>query len=212
MKSPATTKKIQSLMGRAAALNRFLSRSTDKCRPFFKALKKGHKDNEDLYIYLVVSDLAVSSALIKEELGAQHLKTKAILSSTLDNCHDIISFEIDPPQPSQYNLMKWAIELSQYNLIYLPKIAIKAQALADFVVEFTPTTEEEKMVTKSKEKADDTSPTSSNLPNDMWQLHVDGASNHKGAGACVVIITSDRTLLEQAFTLGFSTYNSVSFA
>ncbi|CAL8091070.1 unnamed protein product [Prunus armeniaca] len=44
MKSPATTKEIQSLTGRAAALNRFLSRSTDKCRPFFKALKKGHKD------------------------------------------------------------------------------------------------------------------------------------------------------------------------
>ncbi|VVA40962.1 PREDICTED: Retrovirus-related Pol poly from transposon, partial [Prunus dulcis] len=100
MKSPATTKEIQSLTGRAAALNRFLSRSTDKCRPFFKALKKGHRDKwddecevafqnlktyltsppllskpipgEDLYIYLAVSDSAVSSALIREELGAQH--------------------------------------------------------------------------------------------------------------------------------------------
>ncbi|CAL2237723.1 unnamed protein product [Prunus armeniaca] len=100
MKSPATTKEIQSLTGKAAALNRFLSRSTDKCRPFFKALKKGHKDKwddecevafqtlktyltspsllskpipgEDLYIYIVVSDSAVSSALIQEELGAQH--------------------------------------------------------------------------------------------------------------------------------------------
>ncbi|CAL2262907.1 unnamed protein product [Prunus armeniaca] len=47
MKSPATTKEIQSLTGRAATLNRFLSRSTDKCRPFFKALKKGHKDKWD---------------------------------------------------------------------------------------------------------------------------------------------------------------------
>ncbi|KAI5338534.1 hypothetical protein L3X38_017805 [Prunus dulcis] len=49
------------------------------------------------------------------------------------------------------------------------------------------------MVTKSKEKGDDTSTTDSNLPNNMWQLHVDGASNHKGARAGVVIIT----LLEQ---------------
>ncbi|KAI5343204.1 hypothetical protein L3X38_011080 [Prunus dulcis] len=92
MKSPATTKEIQSLTGRAAALNRFLSRSTDKCRPFFKALKKGHRDkwddecevafqsfktyltsppllskpipSEDLYIYLAVSESAISSALI----------------------------------------------------------------------------------------------------------------------------------------------------
>ncbi|CAL2256932.1 unnamed protein product [Prunus armeniaca] len=104
--------------------------------------------------------------------------------------------------------MKWAIELSQYDLLYWPKTAIKAQALADFVVEFTSTAEEEKMVTKSKEKADDTSPTDSNLPNDMWQLHVDGASNHKGVGAGVVIITPDGTLLEQAITLGFSASNN----
>ncbi|CAL2229367.1 unnamed protein product [Prunus armeniaca] len=89
-----------------------------------------------------------------------------------------------------------------------PKIAIKAQALAYFVVEFTSTTEEEKMVTKSKERTDDTSPTDSNLPNDIWQLHVDGASNHKGAGASVVIITPDGTLLEQAITLGFSASNN----
>ncbi|XP_020421514.1 uncharacterized protein LOC109949767 [Prunus persica] len=64
------------------------------------------------------------------------------------------------------------------------------------------------MVTKSKEKADDTSPADSNLPNDMWQLHVDGASNHKGSGAGVVIITPDGTLLEQAITLGFSASNN----
>ncbi|KAI5335482.1 hypothetical protein L3X38_025615 [Prunus dulcis] len=44
MMSPSTVKEIQSLTGRAAALNRFLSRSTDKCRPFFKALKKGQRD------------------------------------------------------------------------------------------------------------------------------------------------------------------------
>ncbi|CAL8996844.1 unnamed protein product [Prunus brigantina] len=104
--------------------------------------------------------------------------------------------------------MKWAIELSQYDLLYWRKIAIKAQALADFVVEFTPTAEEEKMVAKSKKKANDTSPADSSLPNDMWQLHVDGASNHKGAGAGVVIITPDGTLLEQAITLGFSASNN----
>ncbi|CAL8993001.1 unnamed protein product [Prunus brigantina] len=116
MKSPATTKEIQSLTGRAAALNRFLSRSTDKCIPFFKALKKGHKDKwddecevafqnlktyltsppllsksipgEDLYSYLAVSDSA---------------KVKALLSSTPDNCHNRISFEIDPSQPRRFS-------------------------------------------------------------------------------------------------------------
>ncbi|KAI5352151.1 hypothetical protein L3X38_005042 [Prunus dulcis] len=111
------------------------------------------------------------------------------------------------PDASQ-RLKKWAIELSQYDLLYQSKTAIKAQALADFVVEFTSTAEEEKMVAKSKEKADDTFPIDSNLPNDMWQLHIGGASNHKGAGAGVVIITPDGTLLEQAIILGFSASNN----
>lgn len=42
----------------------------------------------------------------------------------------------------------------------------------------------------------------------MWQLRVDGASNQKEAGAGVVITTMDRTLLEQAITLGFPASNN----
>ncbi|CAL9000852.1 unnamed protein product [Prunus brigantina] len=194
-------------------------------KPFFKALKKGHKDKwddecevafqnlktyltsppllskpipgEDLYIYLAVSDSAVSSALIREELGAQHpvfytskplldaetrypKMEKLIFSLIIVITEFPLRSILHNPDTSQ-RLMKWAIELSQYDLLYRPTTAIKAQALADFVVEFTPTAEEEKMVTKSKDKSDDTSPADSNLPNDMWQLHVDGASNQKGA-------------------------------
>ncbi|CAL8174534.1 unnamed protein product [Prunus armeniaca] len=41
MKTPKTQKDIQSLIGRVAALTRFISKATDKCVPFFKALKGG---------------------------------------------------------------------------------------------------------------------------------------------------------------------------
>ena len=34
-------------------------------------------------------------------------------------------------------MVQWAIELSQFDIKYHPKTAIKAQALADFVAEFT---------------------------------------------------------------------------
>ncbi|CAL2260095.1 unnamed protein product [Prunus armeniaca] len=268
MKSPSTVKEIQSLTGRAAALNRFLSRSTDKCKPFFKALKKGQRDKwdeecevafqslkayltsppllskpvpvEDLFVYLAVSNSAVSSALIREELGAQHpvfYTSKALLDAETRypkleklilalvvsarklrpyyQAHRVIVMTDFPlrsilhsPDASQ-RLMKWAIELSQYDLIYRPKAAIKAQALADFVAEFTPSAEEEKMVNEKKEssKADRT-PAEPSQPRDTWQLRVDGASNQKGAGAGVVIITPDGTLLEQAITLGFPASNN----
>ena len=34
-------------------------------------------------------------------------------------------------------MIQWAIELSQFDIEYLPRTAIKAQALADFITEFT---------------------------------------------------------------------------
>ena len=37
---PRTVKEVQSLTGRVAALNRFVSQATDKCLPFFKTLRK----------------------------------------------------------------------------------------------------------------------------------------------------------------------------
>ena len=44
MKSQTRIKEIQILNGRIAALNRFLSHSTDKCKSFFEALKKKEVD------------------------------------------------------------------------------------------------------------------------------------------------------------------------
>ena len=40
MSSPKTIKEVQSLTGRVAAFNRFVSRAMDKCLPFFKTLKR----------------------------------------------------------------------------------------------------------------------------------------------------------------------------
>ena len=40
MASPKTVKEVQKLTGRIATLNRFISKVTDKCLPFFKTLKQ----------------------------------------------------------------------------------------------------------------------------------------------------------------------------
>ena len=40
MKPSQNVKEVQSLTGRVAALNRFVSKATDKCLPFFRVLKK----------------------------------------------------------------------------------------------------------------------------------------------------------------------------
>ena len=84
------------------ALNKFLSRSTDKCKPFIQVLKKNGADfrwdeecevvfqgmkryltslpllskpvsEEILFLYLAMSESAVSGALIREDEGIQKL-------------------------------------------------------------------------------------------------------------------------------------------
>ena len=99
LEPPRTVKAVQSLNGKVAALNRFVSKATDKCLPFFQVLKKyfewtdeGQKAFEDLkkylssppllsssmpgeelYLYIAVSQAAVSAALVREEGGSQWL-------------------------------------------------------------------------------------------------------------------------------------------
>ena len=43
MTPPRNVKEVQSLNGKVAAMNRFVSRATDKCLPFFRTLKKSFK-------------------------------------------------------------------------------------------------------------------------------------------------------------------------
>ena len=40
MRTPRNPKEVQKLTGMAAALNRFISRSADRCQPFFLLIKK----------------------------------------------------------------------------------------------------------------------------------------------------------------------------
>ena len=40
LRSPQTKKEVQKLTGKLAALSRFISRSMDRCQPFFNALRK----------------------------------------------------------------------------------------------------------------------------------------------------------------------------
>ena len=95
MISPRTLKDVQKLTGCLASLNRFIAKSTDRCLPFFKALKKGKgiewsedcerafqslKEylgkvpllskpiaRETLHMYLSVSEAATSSVLVRQE-------------------------------------------------------------------------------------------------------------------------------------------------
>ena len=49
VKCPKTVKEVQKLIGKVAALNRFVSRAIDKCLPFFKVLKKAFSVDRQMW-------------------------------------------------------------------------------------------------------------------------------------------------------------------
>ena len=91
--SPKTVKEVQKLTRRIATLNKFVSKVTNKCLPFFKTLKQvfawtdeceatfqelkrylsnppllsPSKEGENMYLYLAVSAIVMSAVVIREE-------------------------------------------------------------------------------------------------------------------------------------------------
>ena len=91
-------------------------------------------------------------------------------------------------------LMKWAIELSEFDIRYKPKTTIKGQVLADFVMEFT-----------SAEAAKNAQ-TPTDLP--IWKLSVDGATNTQGSGAGLILTSLEGIDIEYALRFGFQASNN----
>ena len=91
-------------------------------------------------------------------------------------------------------LMKWAIELSEFDIRYKPRTAVKWQVLADFIMEFTPP-----QSTEATQLAPD-------LP--IWKLCVDGAANAQGSGGGLILTSPDGIDTEYALRFGFQASNN----
>ena len=96
-------------------------------------------------------------------------------------------------------LIKWAIELSEYDISNQPHTAIKSQALADFIADFAPSAQAK---ANSKLLAITTPPHSS------WTLSVDGSSNMSGARLGLVLIFPEGDIIQQAIKCDFKATNN----
>lgn len=260
MQSPRTLKEMQSLSGKLAALNRFLSRSAERSLPFFETLKSITKENKDeyrwtkaakaafqemkrliehlpslttpvaketLYVYLAAADEAVSIVLVAERKGKQcpvHYVSRtlndaeknyapmeklvmSLLQASRRLCRYFKAHPIkvitDQPLKQILNktqtsgkLAKYSVELGAYNIEYIPRNSIKGQILAYFLSE-TP--------------IGNNSPTYFQQPAQkpnvdeigQWTLYTDGASNQKGAGAVLVLISPTKVEYTYALRLNF---------
>ena len=228
MELPRNIKEVQSLTSWVTNLNRFVSKATNKCLPFFKVLKKAFEwtdecqkafqdlkayltmtsllrpsiPSEEPYLYLAVSPHVESSTLIKAEgkiqkpvyytsqalRGAEgqypmmeNLAFASVIASRKLRHYfqaHVINILTNHPLKTAMNkletagwLIQWVTELSEFDVRYQPRSVIKAQALVDFIVEFTPNHGELDEVDEAKK----------------WVIYVDGSSTQYAGGIGVIL-------------------------
>ena len=83
--------------------------------------------------------------------------------------------------------MTWSVELFEFDTRYEPGAAIKAQALADFLVEMV-------------DEVESIDPT--------WALYVAGASSTKGCGAGIILEKEGEIMVEMSIKFDFPVSNN----
>jgi hypothetical protein len=90
-------------------------------------------------------------------------------------------------------LIQWSIELSEFDIDYRPRTAIKAQALTDFIAEFT---------TKDDKPKEDNEQTS------RWTTHIDGSSTKNAGGISIILESPEGDIIKRAVRLQYTTTNN----
>ncbi|XP_072056333.1 uncharacterized protein [Arachis hypogaea] len=247
MHSPTNIKEVQRLTGRLAALSRFLPCLAAKSASFFQCLRKNttfhwnedcefafqelkqflskppvlHKPKvgETLYLYLSITDIAVSAVLVAENDKVQQpvyfvsksLQNAELRYPKLEKLAYALVFsarrlrpyfqshtiKVRTSQPLRQilarpelagRLIKWSIELSEFDIQYQPRSSVKSQYLADFVAEFTGS--------------------SPNEDTENWVLFVDGASNPQGSGAGILLQNPKGVIIEHSLRFSFKASNN----
>ncbi|XP_058726285.1 uncharacterized protein LOC131597615 [Vicia villosa] len=86
-------------------------------------------------------------------------------------------------------MLHWLLELAEFDVKYEGRKALKAQVLANFVVEMA-------------------FPETTNCNAQRWIIYVDGTSSSTGSGARIILENGEGTLIEVSLSLSFPTSNN----
>ena len=193
--------------------------------------------DEVLFAYIAMAPYAVSLVLIRVNGGVQRLVyyvskslheaemrylplKKAILAIVLGirklpyyfQAHTVVVLTQLPLKAilrsADYigRIAKWGTILGAFDIKYILCTSVKGQVLANLVAEFTePEVEELPSVGDMDEKLVGTI---SQYRLSTWEVYVDGASNQKGSGVGLVLISPKKVVIEKSLRLDFSTTNN----
>ena len=242
-----TVNEVQSLNGKIAALNRFISKATDKCLPFFCSLKKSFewtdecqqafenlkvylssslllnpsRPGEELYLYLVISQAAVSAALVREEDGSQ--KPVYFTSRAFQGTEE----RYPQMEKLAFALVTMTRKLKSYfqahtNDILMDRplrramssaeatgwMALWAIELSKFNIQYRPRTAIKGKVVVDFIAEFTLKEGQGAKKTPQWNIYTDGSSNRQAGGASVVLISLEEDKIECMIRLEFHTTNN----
>ncbi|XP_022848768.1 uncharacterized protein LOC111371087 [Olea europaea var. sylvestris] len=226
LRSPQKPKEVENLTGQVAALNCFVFMATNKCLMQASLLSKP-KPGNILQLYLVVSNEAISTVLIREEETTQLLvyyTSKALLSLETrypgmeklalalitasrklrpyfqaHTIHVLTNFplrQVLQKSNASGRLLKWAVELSKFDIVFKTRAVIKGQTLPNFVTEFTNVSEVEEVMEP--------------IEPPTWSLFVDGSAENTGSRAGVVLVSLEGHKLNSGVKFRFKATNNAA--
>ncbi|XP_075670366.1 uncharacterized protein LOC142640161 [Castanea sativa] len=207
---PKTIKEVQSLNDKIAVLNRFVSRATNRCLPFFRTLKKAFewttecqwafedlkaylsspplqsppRPGEELFLYLAVSSIAINAALVREEDRTQKPAHTIVVLTKKQLRRAMSSLK------AAGRVALWKIELSEFDIEYRPRMATKGQVIADFIAKFA-------------------SPDEQGVEgNSRWVINTDGLATKHVGGAGIVLLSLEGDEVKCMIRLDFPITNN----
>ncbi|GKU88551.1 hypothetical protein SLEP1_g2801 [Rubroshorea leprosula] len=252
MEPPKTVKDVQRLTGRVAALHRFIARSAERCLPFFKGLREPKNfqwtvecqqafdelkqylasapllskpvDEECLYLYLGVTEEAVSSVLLREENKSQ--KPVCYVSKVLQGAEQNYSLV----EKAAFALVCTARKLRAYfqshqivvytdlplrKILQKPELSSRligwSVELSEYDLKFRPrTTIKGQAVADFLVECTSITNKEKTPEHPVWVLYVDGAANIEGSGARAVLLGLDGFKSEHALRFKFQTTNNAA--
>ena len=236
--APSSKKEIQQLTGRLAALGCFISRFTDRLKPFFITLKgvsraewdeecdrafiaikqylteppvlvsPGHGDT--LYLYLAASKIVVSAALFKE---CEYAKLQPIF---------FISKSLTDAETRYTNLEQVALALRTATKKLRPYFQAPTNGhkpdlsgrMARWSMELSEYGIQYKLRLSKKGQvladflAELPKPNTRPSSEDWWTLYIDGASRQSGSGIGLQLTSLIGEKIEQVVCLGFNASNN----
>ncbi|XP_065619354.1 uncharacterized protein LOC136063235 [Quercus suber] len=178
LQAPWNLKEVQKLTGMAAALNRFISRSTDRCRPFFSFINKwkGFEWTEEC---------ALAFQQLKDYLA------RLPIMSSLEP--DEVLFAYIVVAPYAVSLVLIRVDQGVQRPVYYV-----SKSLHEAEVRYLPLEKAILVVVLGTQK----------LPHYFQEVYVDGASNQKGSSVGSAVISLEKIIIEKSLRLGFTVTNN----